>query len=141
MDNKHKAVLEYLSQYPELKSYLYFNTNKEQKNHTSINTTTSDYYFKKYFMGGIKHYDLAVVIMKNYDIGTSELNIDEMFDVQKFMLWIDEQNKIKSYPKFENLEILSIENLQNEPTFSGVNESGNIAKYMFQIRIKYLTKE
>lgn len=141
MDNKHKAVVEYLSQYPELKSYLYFNTNKEQENHTSINTTTSDYYFKKYFIGGIKYYDLAISIMKSYDTGTSNINMEEMFDVQKLMLWIDEQNKIKNYPKFENAEILSIENLQSEPTLSGVNESGDIAKYMFQIRIKYLIKE
>ena len=137
MDNKYKAVVEYLSQYPELKSYLYFNTIQEKENHTSISTTSSDYYSKRYIRGGIKNYDFAITIIKNYDTGTSELNIDEMFGVQKFMNWIDLQNKNKNFPIFENAKVFSIKNLQNEPSFSGINESGSLAKYMFQIRIEY----
>ena len=137
MDNKHKAVVDFLSQYPELKSYLYFNNVTEEENHTSINTVTNDTWEKKYLRGGIKNYDFAIAIIKPYDTGTSELNIEEMFDVQKFMAWIDEQNKNKNFPVFENGEVFLMENLQNEPSFSGVNEAGNLAKYMFQIRIKY----
>ncbi|WP_250277371.1 hypothetical protein [[Clostridium] colinum] len=138
MDNKHKAVIEYLRQYPELTSFLYFNTVKEEAEHTSLNTIISDTWEQKYLRGGIKNYDFAISIMKPYDTGTSDLNVEEIFNVQKFMQWIDEQNKNKNFPIFENGEVFCIENLQNEPSFSGINETGDIAKYMFQIRIKYL---
>lgn len=138
MTNKHKVVLDYLSNYPDIKSFLYFNTNVEELNHTSVNTITSDYFEQKYLRGGIKNYDFAVTFIGQYDTGTSDININQIFDLEKFMLWIDEQNKNKNFPEFEDGEVISIENLQNEPSFSGINETGNLAKYMFQIRIKYL---
>ncbi len=138
MTNKHKVVLDYLSNYPDIKSFLYFNTSLEELNHTSVNTITSDYFEQKYLRGGIKNYDFAVTFIGQYDTGTSDININQIFDLEKFMLWIDEQNKNKNFPEFEDGEVISIENLQNEPSFSGINETGNLAKYMFQIRIKYL---
>lgn len=138
MTNKHKVVLDYLSNYPDIKSFLYFNTSLEELNHTSVNTITSDYFEQKYLRGGIKNYDFAITFIGQYDTGTSDVNINQIFDLEKFMLWIDEQNKNKNFPEFEDGEVISIENLQNEPSFSGINETGNLAKYMFQIRIKYL---
>ena len=138
MTNKHKVVLDYLSNYPDIKSFLYFNTSLEELNHTSVNTITSDYFEQKYLRGGIKNYDFAVTFIGQYDTGTSDININQIFDLEKFMLWIDEQNKNKNFPEFQDGEVISIENLQNEPSFSGINETGNLAKYMFQIRIKYL---
>lgn len=138
MTNKHKVVLDYLSNYPDIKSFLYFNTSLEELNHTSVNTITSDYFEQKYLRGGIKNYDFAITFIGQYDTGTSDININQIFDLEKFMLWIDEQNKNKNFPEFEDGEVISIENLQNEPSFSGINETGNLAKYMFQIRIKYL---
>lgn len=138
MTNKHKVVLDYLSNYPDIKSFLYFNTSLEELNHTSVNTITSDYFERKYLRGGIKNYDFAVTFIGQYDTGTSDINVNQIFDLEKFMLWIDEQNKNKNFPEFEDGEVISIENLQNEPSFSGINETGNLAKYMFQIRIKYL---
>ncbi|MFR4986981.1 MAG: hypothetical protein ACLUCH_06255 [Lachnospirales bacterium] len=138
MTNKHKVVLDYLSNYPDIKSFLYFNTSLEELNHTSVNTITSDYFEQKYLRGGIKNYDFAITFIGQYDTGTSDVNVNQIFDLEKFMLWIDEQNKNKNFPEFEDGEVISIENLQNEPSFSGINETGNLAKYMFQIRIKYL---
>lgn len=138
MTNKHKVVLDYLSNYPDIKSFLYFNTSLEELNHTSVNTITSDYFEQKYLRGGIKNYDFAITFIGQYDTGTSDVNVNQIFDLEKFMLWIDEQNKNKNFPEFEDREVISIENLQNEPSFSGINETGNLAKYMFQIRIKYL---
>lgn len=138
MTNKHKVVLDYLSNYPDIKSFLYFNTSLEELNHTSVNTITSDYFEQKYLRGGIKNYDFAITFIGQYDTGTSDININQIFDLEKIMLWIDEQNKNKNFPEFEDGEVISIENLQNEPSFSGINETGNLAKYMFQIRIKYL---
>ncbi|MDE6357906.1 MAG: hypothetical protein K2L15_04885 [Eubacteriales bacterium] len=148
MENKHKAVMEYLKEYfktleddSKLSSILYFNSVQEENNHTSVNTIVSDTWATKYFRGGIKNYDFAMVLMRPYNTGTSDDNINEMFDIQKFMDWIDEQNKIKNFPIFEDGQVLSIQNLQNEPNLSGVNEAGDLAKYMFQIRIEYYKED
>ncbi len=143
MENKHKAVLNWLANYPELNSselnsFLYFNTVKEELEFTSVNPISSESWDTQYLRGGVKNYDFALVMMKSYDTGTSDINVEEIFNVQKFMDWIDEQNRNKNFPNFEKEEVFLIENLQNDPTFSGINENGDLAKYMFQIRIKYL---
>lgn len=141
MNNKHKAVMEFLSQYPELSSILYFNSVQEENNHTSVNTIVSDTWATKYLRGGIKNYDFSMILMRPYNTGTSDDNINEMFNIQKFMDWIDEQNKIKNFPIFEDGKVLKIQNLQNEPNLAGVNQAGNLAKYMFQIRIEYYKED
>lgn len=138
MENYNTAMLEYLSQYPELKGYLYFNSSTETQNNTSIQTTYGTAWIKRYQRGhGIKSYDFAIVFMGQQDSGTSDINALQMFDVDKFMFWIDEQNEKKNFPNFGNAKILSIENLQNQPNFAGINEAGNVAKYIFQVRVKY----
>lgn len=141
MKNKHKAVLNWLANYPELQSFLYFNTVKEELEFTSVNTITNETIEKEFYGSVIKNYDFALVMMKSYDTGTSDINVDELFNVEQFMLWIKEQNKEKKFPYFESADILEIKNLQNEPTFSGISQAGDVAKYMVQIRIRYLEKK
>ncbi|HIT73793.1 MAG TPA: hypothetical protein IAD10_09050 [Candidatus Fimicola cottocaccae] len=141
MENKHKAVLNWLANYPELQSFLYFNVTKEEIEFTSINTVSSDTVVEEYFQGALKNYDFALVMMKQYDTGTSDINVDGIFNVEKFMKWIDKQNKNKNFPFFQNAQVLSVKNLQNEPSFSGINEAGDIAKYMCQVRIEYYENE
>lgn len=139
MENKHKIVLEWLSAYPGLQQYLFFNSSREEIGDTSMNTVVSDTWETRYLRDrGIKNYDFAVSMMKYYNDGTNENNTEELFDVQKFMLWIEEQNKIKNFPIFEEGEVISIENLQNIPDLAGISEDEILVKYMFQIRIKYI---
>lgn len=139
MENKHKIVLEWLSTYPELEQYLFFNATREELNNTSMNTVVSDTWETRYIRDkGIKNYDFAITMMKYYDDGTNENNTEELFDVQKFMIWIEEQNKIKNFPIFEEGEVISVENLQNIPNLAGISEDEILVKYMFQIRLKYI---
>lgn len=139
MENKHKIVLEWLSTYPELEQYLFFNATREELNNTSMNTVVSDTWETRYIRDkGIKNYDFAITMMKYYDDGTNENNTEELFDVQKFMIWIEEQNKIKNFPIFEEGEVISVENLQNIPNLAGISEDEILVKYIFQIRLKYI---
>lgn len=130
---------EYLAKYPELYQYLKFNTIDSVPGDVSFSSSYSDTWEKRYYRGhGIKRYDFAVILIKQFDIGTSKVNINEMFNVQHFMDWINEQNKIKNFPYFgENAEVLSIENLQNEPNLAGIDTDAAAAKYMFQCRVRY----
>lgn len=137
--NRHEAMWTYLMQYPELYTYLKFNTVEDIPEEASMATSYSETWEKRYLHGhGVKRYDFAVIIIAPYDTGTSQLNINELFNVQKFMSWIDEQNKNKNFPDFgEDAKILSIENLQNMPSLAGVNSDSAVAKYMFQCRVRY----
>lgn len=139
MENYNNAMIEYIKEYPELESFPYFNTSSETAGNTSIQTAYGTTWVKRYARGhGIKAYDFAVVYMGQQDsAGTSDINATQMFSVDKFMDWIDEQNKAKNFPAFDGAKVISIENLQNQPNFAGVNEAGNVAKYMFQVRVKY----
>lgn len=57
---------------------------------------------------------------------------------QAFMDWLDQQNEKKVFPNFgEACEIQKMENLQNMPNLSGVNQDGTMARYMIQARIVY----
>lgn len=138
MDNKNLAMLEYLSAYPAIQSFLYFNSITNELGNTSVQTVYSEAWERRYMGGhGIKQYDFAIVYMAQQDPGTSFNNAEEMQGVQEFMDWIDAQNKARNFPKFEGTRVMSIENLQNMPNLAEVNEAGNVAKYMFQCRIRY----
>lgn len=138
MADKNKGILEFLEQCPAVASFLYFNSSSEKAGRISVQTVYSEAWEERHIRGhGIKHYDFAVVQMLPQDEGTSDNNATQAQAVQEFMDWIDEQNKNRNFPEFAGCKVLSIENLQNMPNLAGVNEAGTIARYMFQVRVRY----
>lgn len=138
MADKNKEILEFLKRCPAVESFLYFNSSAEKAGRISIQTVYSEAWEERHIRGhGIKQYDFAVVQMLPQDEGTSDNNATQAKSVQDFMDWIDEQNKKRNFPKFDNCKVLSIENLQNMPNLADVNDSGTIARYMFQVRVRY----
>lgn len=138
MENYNKAIMDYLSTYPDIKTFPFFNFSTESIGNTSIATNYGTTWVKRYQRDhGVKAYDFAIIYMGKQDSGTSDINAEEMFNAEKFMLWIEEQNKKKNFPVFDGARVLRIENLQNQPNFAGVSEAGNVAKYMMQIRVLY----
>ncbi len=138
LTGKAGAMLTFLQQYPRLQSFLYTNTSSEQNGNTSFNTVYGETWEKRYIGGhGLKNFDFAVSIMLPQDTGTSDNNAEQLQIAQDFMDWIDQQDTLKNYPAFEGCKVLGLENLQNMPSFAGVNEAGNTAKYMFQCRVRY----
>jgi len=136
--NKNEAMWEYLMKCPEINTYLTFNSVGAESGNTGLLTEySSEAWEKKMLRGGIKRYDFAVIMMKQHDTGTSTVNISQIFDVQKVMDWIDEQNQIRNFPDFGNKMMISIENLQNMPNLAGVSDDSTVAKYMIQCRVKY----
>lgn len=137
-ESKHQAMLDYLAQYPGLDAFLRFNSVTDSAGNVSVQTVSSNTWEKRQIRGhGIKCYDFAIESMAPQDSGTSHINVDQMQMAQDFMDWIDEQNRIRNFPDFAGRKVLSIENLQNMPNLAGVNAAGNVAKYMFQCRVRY----
>lgn len=136
--SKHKAMVEYLKQYPGLESFLYFNTATDALGNVSVQTVYSDEWERRYTRNhGIKRYDFALVSMVPQDPGTSNSNVEQIEDVQSFMDWVKKQNRVRNFPDFKGCKVLSIENLQNMPNLAGVNAAGSAAKYMCQCRVRY----
>lgn len=136
--DKNQAVWEYISKYPNIPGYLTFNSIEEMENSTGLIPVSADNDIESYADGSAKReYVFAIAQMLIYDAGTSNVNIMTLAEMQKFMDWIVEQNRIGNFPDFgENCLIDSIEPLQNIPSLAGTNEK-RIAKYMFQCRIVY----
>lgn len=138
MDSKHRAMLDYLAQYPKMDAFLRFNSVTDKLGNISVQTVSGSQWERRYVGGhGIKRYDFAVVSMAPQDPGTSAVNAEQMQLAQDFMDWIDQQKRERNFPEFEGCKVLSIENLQNMPNLAGVNAAGNVAKYMFQCRVRY----
>ena len=138
MTDKNAAMLEYLRQYDGLQSFLYFNVVESDAGKVALQTVYGEAWEKKFVRGhGIKQWDFALVRIAPADTGTSNTNANETQEMQKFMDWIDAQNKTQNFPKFDGCKVLSIENLQNMPNFAGINTDEGTAKYMFQCRVRY----
>lgn len=138
MTDKNAAMLEYLRQYDGLQSFLYFNVVESDVGKVALQTVYGEAWEKKFVRGhGIKHWDFALVRIAPADTGTSNTNANETQEMQKFMDWIDEQNKAQNFPKFDGCKVLSIENLQNMPNFAGINTDEGTARYMVQCRVRY----
>ena len=140
VDNKHKAVWNWLYQNEDVKR-LYFNFSDVQTGNTTIATSTGNADLKKYLDGtALKAYDFSLIqyqTLNTVDVNSDE-NADTMFDTERLMAWIEEQERIKNYPVFPGCFVTKVENLQNMPSVAGMDDAR--AKYLFSCRITYLEK-
>ena len=141
MTNKNKAVLEWISLFPDIKK-LFFNFGEVGKNSSTIVPVPSDSVVKTDICGNKeKNYIFGISVYKSFDViipfGTE--NLDAFNEVGEFMKWISEQNKICNFPDFgEKCTIEKVECLENNPSAS---KAGELAKYFFQVKITYTELE
>ena len=137
-DNKHDAVMQWLFQNEDVKR-LYFNFSDTRDGNVTIATSSGNARLKTYLDGSeMKAYDFALIQYKplnTIDVNSNE-NAEIMFDVEKLMEWVNEQEARKNYPVFPGCFVTKVENLQNMPSVAGMNDTE--AKYLFSCRITYL---
>lgn len=136
--DKNKAVYEYLQNYPQLHSWLYFNTVENAPNNASM-LTGNDVIINEYIDGSnLKNYIFSVAFLCEYDTGTSDINSDAVEEVSHFVEWIEEQEERGVFPDFgENAAVISILINDTVPNMAVDNESG-IARYTFNVVISYV---
>ena len=137
-DNKHDAVMQWLFQNDDVKR-LYFNFSDTRDSNVVIATSSGNRTLKTYMDGSeMRAYDFAIIQYKRLntvDVNSTE-NAEIMFDVEKLMEWVDEQENRKNYPNFAGCFVTKVENLHNMPSVAGMDDTE--AKYMFSCRITYL---
>lgn len=139
---KHEAMLEFLRTSP-LFSNIAFQFGKVENDAVIFNTETNDAELSRDILGRkTKRYTFSIVTYRasNTD-AESDLNIDTLNTVDEFMRWIDEQNKARHFPQFENCVVKEIENLQSTPSVAGTDSQAGLVKYMCQMRVTYTTDE
>ena len=136
--DKHEAMYEYIKKYPDTYNMLGFIFSEGENDKTVFAPVSNESVLKTDILGKKTYaYTFAINVFKSFSTNISEENLENIKAVQDFMAWIDEQEKKKNYPDFENAHVLKIENLQNMPDTAGYNEILRLAKYMFQCRVIY----
>lgn len=135
---KLEAVYNWVKTYEGFKN-LDFNFSIGKNNNNVLIPSPNDYVVYEDITGSkIRHLTFSV---SNYrylsNLPNTKDNLNNMEEVQKFLDWIDTQDKEKNYPEFpDNCTIEYVKNLNNIPTTTGMNN--NIARFYSQIQIRYI---
>ncbi len=151
MVDKNQAIINYLLTCPVLaENDLFFNFAQEQDNNKHIVTQATDKSLEKPFIDGsvLKQYTFTLIDYRSIEYqalvnvtGYSNESVDEMFDIQSIIDWIDEQETNHNYPDFgENCKVDEIQALTESPNLNGVDRetTPNLAKYSIAIRVNYI---
>lgn len=136
-ENKNLAIWEWVQSYPLL-SDLFFNSAPAADGATSIVPISSEKVLKWYIGGSsMREYTFGIVQYKLTDVDTPNATegIQSMYDVERFMNWVTEQNKLRNFPQFMGCDVISVEVLNNMPQVTGRDSS--MYKYMYQCRVTY----
>lgn len=136
--NVYKVINDWLKQYEPIGSWLYFNSTPVELGVTSMNTLPSSQ-TKKYVDGSKKVILLFTINMiKEFDEGTSDVNMDVLDEVCQFAEWIKEQNESLNYPVFgDKMKVQKVEVISTVPSLA-VNKVALLAQYSFNARLEYL---
>ncbi len=151
MDDKNQAVINFLLQCPQIKGNpLFFNYGEAESDNKQIITTANNKSVSKEYIDGsvLKRYTFTIIDHKSItaqalvDIaGLKNENVEEMFDVQGIINWIEEQESNQNYPDFgEKCQIEKMWAATDSPNLNGIDTSVKpaLAKYSVSVIIEYL---
>ena len=151
--DKNEAVINYLLQCPKiLNSPLYFNFISAKDNHKQIITSANDKVMNKRFVDGsvLRKYSFTIIEFKSSaynpivkELGYPDENIEDMYDAQGLVDWVEQQDELQNYPDFgEDCIVEKIRTTTDNPVLDGIDASAQppLAQYSLTIEIDYLDK-
>lgn len=151
MANRYEAMLAYLAGCPAMEGVFSFQAGNAGSDTIQVLTEAGDAQNNRTFIDGSveKRFDFTVAFYKpvNHtgyvlDMGTANLNLEGILDVQQLIDWLDAQNAARNYPDFgEKKQIDSVRSMNNEPMLAwidGEHYSPPIAKYTVTVRVEYI---
>lgn len=149
--DKNKAVVDYLLTCPYIKDNpLFYNFGKAESNNAQVVTLANDTKVNtKYIDGSVKKlYVFTIIVYKPVAYravvgreGATDENIDNAFEAQQVIDWVDSQNEARSFPDFGNdCSIQDIKAVTDQPNLNGVDKATTpaLAKYSISIKIEYI---
>ena len=136
--NKYNAITEWLSTYPNIYEWVYFNASQMVQNNTSVNSVSSERKIEQFIDGSyMSELYFSITMIKGYDVETSTTNLDAMNEIENLMAWVDNDDNM-SYLNFgDDVNILDLDVVELTPTIT-VDKEQNLAKYQFRAKITYI---
>lgn len=151
--DKNQAVIDFLIQCPAIESNpLFFNFLNAHDDNKQIITQANDVALNRVYVDGsaLKRYTFTLIDFRSVAYqpipkvsGYTSENVEELFDVQGIMDWINEQADSQNYPDFgEDCIIDSMRTTSDNPNLNGVDTQVTpaLAKYSMSIQIDYIDK-
>ena len=149
--DKNKAVVDYLLTCPYIKDNpLFYNFGKEESDNAQMITLANDAKLNTTYIDGSvqRRYTFTVIVYKPIAYrailnreGVTDENIDNAFEAQQVIDWVDTQNESRNFPNFgSDCKIDKIMAVTDQPNLNGVDRATTpaLAKYSISIKIEYI---
>ena len=141
MISKHKAMQDWVQSFLE-DNYLYFESTSAYPGVRTLVPNFGDYVRSTDILGNkYKSYTFVFIGYEQIDIGTSDVNVNNMEIMDEFNNWLETQARLENYPDFgikcSEYDIIPLQNMANVATI----EEDGLAKYMLAARIDYKEEE
>ena len=138
MNNKYKAISDWLLNYTPIGNWLYFNVTNVELDNSSLNSVSGPRYLNRFIDGSVEcELGFTINLVKSYDTGTSDTNLEALEECHKLMKWCEDQVRDGNLPVFDNCIVNSLEILQDTPSLA-VDEDQSLARYQIQGQVNYL---
>lgn len=151
MVDKNQAVIDFLINCPQIQANpLFFNFLNAKDGNKQLISSGNEKTMNRPFIDGsvAKRYTFTIIDYRSIayqavvkQAGYVNENVEEAFDVQGIMDWVNEQNDLRNFPNFGDKCIIDeMRTLTENPNLNGVDTSITpaLAKYSMSIQIDYL---
>lgn len=139
MVNRYEKISEWLKLYTPKFRWIYFNVTTGEADNLSLNSIQNERELDKFIDGSRRvEFLFALDLVKEYDTGTSSINLEANREFETISEWVELMNKEKHFPDFgENVLIEQIDVLETVPSVT-VDTQAGMAKYQGQFKITYM---
>ena len=139
MVNRYEKISEWLKEYTPRFRWIYFNVTNSEADNLSLNSVQNERELDKFINSSRRvEFLFALDLVKEYDTGTSSINLEANREFETISEWIEQMNKEKHFPDFgENVLIEQIDVLETVPSVT-VDTQAGMAKYQGQFKITYM---
>lgn len=139
MVNRYEKISEWLKEYTPRFRWIYFNVTNSEADNLSLNSVQNERELDKFINGSRRvEFLFALDLVKEYDTGTSSINLEANREFETISEWVEQMNKEKHFPDFgENVLIEQIDVLETVPSVT-VDTQAGMAKYQGQFKITYM---
>lgn len=139
MVNRYEKISEWLKEYTPRFRWIYFNVTNSEADNLSLNSVQSERELDKFIDGSRRvEFLFALDLVKEYDTGTSSINLEANREFETISEWVELMNKEKHFPNFgENVIIEQVDVLETVPSVT-VDTQAGMAKYQGQFKITYM---
>lgn len=139
MVNKYEKISEWLKEYTPKFRWIYFNVTTSEPDNLSLNSVQNERELDKFIDGSRRvEFLFALDLVKEYDTGTSSINLEANREFETISEWVELMNKEKHFPDFgKNVIIEQVDVLETVPSVT-VDTQAGMAKYQGQFKITYM---